>query len=88
MPGTKAFLILFGLQVFNYAIICFNTRAIAQANISWTVASDLVIAASTFATLHFITTLENRVAQFLGYLIGSAIGSAAGILLSQTVLGG
>lgn len=81
------FLIMFVVQLVLYMILVINFRAIAQANILWSVASDAIIAAMNFLIIQKIAKSDNSWVMFGGYTAGSAAGSVAGILLSKLVLG-
>lgn len=78
----KRLLSFFFIQVAVYLLLVFNFRAIAQARLWWVVASDALIAFFAFTVVKRISESQTRLEKF-AYVLGSAAGSAAGILVSQ-----
>jgi hypothetical protein len=79
--------ILFGAQMLSFAIITINYRAVAQASYLWSVATDLIIASLSYFVVRKIAKSKESVCQWLGFAIGSAIGTIIGIWLSLHILG-
>jgi len=86
MKATLQFTIMFVVQLLLYTLLIFNCRAVAQANILWSVISDFLYASANFLVLRKIAKSEDSVVLFLGYTLGSAAGSVTGILLSKILL--
>jgi hypothetical protein len=86
--NIKEGLILFTAQMISFAIISINYRAVAQANYIWSILTDIVIAALSFFVIKRIAKSKcNSIAQWVGFTIGSAIGTAIGIWTSKLILG-
>jgi hypothetical protein len=77
---------VFGVQYLLYVLLCINFRGIAQANYPVALISDTLIAAMQFFVMRRIAKAEEPNHLFAGYVIGSVLGSAAGIQLSKTYL--
>lgn len=77
---------MFWIQILAYSILCINYRAVALANIPLAAGSDFVFASFNFFIIKKIATSEDSFHQWLGYAIGSVIGSVLGILFSETLL--
>ena len=85
---AKDFSTLFFLQLFNFTIICINYRAVAQADIPLAVGTDILWAFLNYALIKKVADpSKNGPWRFLGYLMGSAIGSSVGIIVSKMFLG-
>ena len=83
---AKDFLTLFILQSLNFAVICINYRAVAQADIPLAVITDMVWALLNYILIKKVAT-SNSPYKFMGYLLGSALGSSLGIIVSKLFLG-
>lgn len=81
------FIILFMLQLWTYAVACISYRTVAQAEIGKSVAIDVVFAAVNFFVIKRVAKDEGSWWGFAGYTMGSATGTAVGILLSLAWLG-
>lgn len=87
IANIKEGLILFGAQMLSFAIISLNYRAVAQANYVWSVSTDVIIAAISYFVIRRISKSKcNSVAQWIGFTIGSASGTAIGIFASTFIL--
>ena len=86
MKLVRDFCIMFMVQLVLYLLLCINFRAVAQANLFWSVTSDSLIAAMNFVIIRKIAKSEDSWVLFAGYTAGSAVGSVLGILLSKLVL--
>lgn len=82
----KEFLIMFGIQVTSYSLLCINFRAVAQAHYFWASLSDFAIATLSYFVIKRIATSDNTFHQWLGYALGGVIGSILGIWLSKLIL--
>ena len=80
--------ILFLAQMLSFAIITINYRAVAQASYFWSIITDLIVAGLSYFVVRRIAKAENSVCQWLGFTVGSAVGTTIGIWLSKIVLGG
>lgn len=69
-----------------YLLLCVNFRAVAQADMGVALISDAAIAAMQFFVLRSIAKAEEPTYLFSGYVLGSVLGTAAGIYLSKTYL--
>ena len=83
----KDTIILFSAQMFSFAIITINCRAVAQANYFWSIVSDLIIAALSYFVVRKIMKSKDSIYQWVGFTIGSAVGTLIGIWLSKLILG-
>jgi hypothetical protein len=83
----KEFLIMFGIQILNYSLLCINYRAVAHANYIQSAVSDFVIASLSFFVIKKIANGEDTTHQWLGYALGGVVGSIIGIYLSTVMLG-
>ena len=79
--------ILFGAQMLSFAVITINYRAVAQASYVWSVATDLIIASLSYFVVRKIAKSKESVCQWLGFAIGSAVGTIIGIFVSLHILG-
>lgn len=75
-----------GVQFALYLLLCVNFRAVAQADLSVALISDAAIAAMQFFVLRRIAKADEPTYLFAGYVAGSVLGTAAGIILSKTFL--
>ena len=87
IKDIKDCFILFFAQMLSFAIITINYRAIAQANYLLSVSSDVVVAGLSYFVIRRILKSKDSVAQWLGFTIGSAIGTVIGIFISLILLG-
>lgn len=77
----KCFLI--GLVQFtSYSVLCINFRAVAQADYTVAVLSDICIATLNYFIIKFIALSNDSPATLIGYVVGSCIGSVFGIYVS------
>lgn len=83
----KSPLVIMAVQVLLYLLLCINFRACAQANILVTVSTDALIASLNFFVIKRIASADGTLNLWIAYTVGSCIGSAGGIALSQAVLG-
>ena len=74
-------------QVLLYALFYLSTRSAAQAHLPSALVCDGFYAAVQFFAIRRISASDNAAADFTGYLIGSLIGTAAGIQCSVWLLG-
>lgn len=79
--------ILFFAQMLSFAIITINYRAVNQANYLWSILSDIIIAGLSYFVVRRIVKSKDSISQWLGFTIGSAIGTAIGIYASIFILG-
>ena len=79
--------ILFFAQMLSFAIITINYRAVAQANYLLSVLSDVVVAGLSYFVVRKIAKSKDSIAQWIGFTIGSASGTAIGIFVSIIILG-
>ena len=79
--------ILFFAQMLSFAIITINYRAVAQANYLLSVLSDVVVAGLSYFVVRKIAKSKDSIAQWIGFTIGIATGTAIGIFTSIIILG-
>jgi hypothetical protein len=87
VKNHKICLELFFCQFFLYCGWCFNYRAVAQANIPWTVITDIILTSLSFFVIRRIAASANNFIIFFSYVLGSVFGSVAGIYISKYFLG-
>jgi hypothetical protein len=81
-------LILFCAQMTSFAVISINYRAIAQANYLWSILTDIIVASISYFVVRRIAKSKcSSVAQWIGFTIGSAVGTTIGIWVSKLILG-
>jgi len=83
----KDTLILFFAQMISFAIITINYRAVAQASYLWSILTDLIVAGLSYFVVRRIAKSKDSISQWIGFTIGSAIGTVIGIYLSILILG-
>jgi hypothetical protein len=86
MKTVIEFTVMFMVQISLYTLLIFNCRAVAQANILWSVVSDFLYASASYLVLRKIAKSGDSMALFFGYTLGSAAGAVTGILLSKFFL--
>jgi hypothetical protein len=74
--------ILFIIQIFLYGMLCINFRAIAQAEYHLAAGTDFIIASFNFFVIKKIANGTDSMHQWLGYALGSIVGSYLGIYIS------
>jgi positive regulator of sigma E activity len=88
LDNIKEGLILFVAQMVSFAVISINYRAIAQANYLWSILTDIIVATLSFFVIRRIAKSNcSSAAQWIGFTIGSATGTALGIFISKIILG-
>jgi len=79
--------ILFFAQMISFAIITINYRAVAQASYVWSALTDVVVAGLSYFVVRKIAKSKDSVCQWVGFTLGSAIGTLIGIFASLHILG-
>jgi hypothetical protein len=79
--------ILFFAQMISFAIITINYRAIAQADYIWSALTDVIVAGLSYFVIRKIIKSKDSKLQWLGFTIGSAVGTVIGIFISKIILG-
>jgi hypothetical protein len=88
LSNIKEALILFIAQMLSFSIIAINYRAVAQANYLWSILTDIIVASLSYFVVRRIAKSNcSSIAQWIGFTIGSATGTAIGIWLSKLILG-
>lgn len=85
-PDWAQPLIFFVTQFFCYALFVLNGRAYNQGNYFVTVVSDLFFGAYGFFIIKAVGEAKHRW-SWVGYMLGGAVGSVAGIWISKLILG-
>lgn len=80
-------LILLTAQMLSFAIIAINYRAVAQASYLWSALTDIIVAGLSYFVIKRIAKSKDSVCQWLGFTVGSMIGTIIGIYLSKIILG-
>jgi len=79
--------ILFFAQMLSFAIITINYRAIAQADYVWSALTDVIVAGLSYFVIRRITKSKDSKTQWIGFTLGSAVGTIIGIFFSKIILG-
>jgi len=87
LKDIKDSFFLFFAQMLSFAIITINYRAVAQASYVWSVLTDFVVAGLSYFVVKKIAKSKESKAQWIGFTIGSGIGTAIGIFVSKIILG-
>lgn len=77
---------MFFIQILSYGIICINMRAVALGNIPLAASSDFLFASFNFFIIKKIASSKEALHQWVGYALGSVVGSILGILCSDPLL--
>ena len=83
--STGQAIALFVVQVILFSVLCVNFRAIASAHYHTAAISDFIIASLQFFVIKKIADSDDSVKHWIGYTLGSVVGSYLGIYIS-TVL--
>jgi hypothetical protein len=78
----KEFCLMFAVQFLQYFLATLNIRACAQANYLYTALSDLLLAGNSFLIIKRVAESKSK-AGFAGYVLGGAVGSQVGILVTK-----
>jgi hypothetical protein len=87
LKDIKDSFFLFFAQMLSFAIITINYRAVAQANVVWSVLTDFVVGGLSYFVVKKIAKSKDSKAQWIGFTIGSGVGTAIGIFISKIILG-
>jgi hypothetical protein len=85
MKKLKEALLLAGIQIVSYSLLCINYRAVATTHYNQAAITDFMIASLGFFVIRRIARSEDSLHQWLGYAIGSVIGSYLGIYVSVLI---
>jgi hypothetical protein len=86
MSAARTFLFFFAVQALNYALLCWNYRAVAQARLGNVFVSDLACAAISFTLIKRVAKAESRAAM-AGYVLGGAVGSVVSVYATKGFFG-
>lgn len=81
----KSNLALYFSQVVAYAIICINIRAVAEADYTVAVLSDVTFAFLNFYAIMKIAKGDGTFDAAMAYATGSAVGTVIGINISKAL---
>ena len=84
--SIKGAVLICAVQIVAFSILCINIRAVAQADYLTTAVSDGLVAAINFFVIKRISQTEDSINQWIGYIVGSVIGSMLGIYISKNFL--
>ncbi len=87
LKNIKDCFFLFFAQMLSFAIITINYRAVAQASYVWSVLTDLIVGGLSYFVVKKIAKSKESKAQWIGFAIGSGVGTAIGIWISKVILG-
>jgi hypothetical protein len=87
LKDIKDSFILFFAQMLSFAIITINYRAVAQASYIWSASTDIVVAGLSYFVVRRIAKSKDSIFQWIGFTLGSAIGTIIGIFISLLILG-
>jgi hypothetical protein len=73
------------IQIVSYSLLCINYRAVATTQYHEAAVTDFMIASLSFFVIRKIAKSEDSLHQWMGYAIGSVIGSYLGIWLSVQI---
>jgi hypothetical protein len=82
----KKGILLFFIQAMVTFIAAFNMRAIAQANYTWTIISEVLVGIMIYLSVKEIADKAHPTAKLIGYVCGGVVGSVIGIYISKIVL--
>lgn len=82
MKKLKEASTLFIIQVVLYGLLCINYRSVADAHYNLAAVSDFTIASLNFFVIRKIAKSDDTLHQWIGYILGSVVGSYLGIWLS------
>ena len=86
MKRLREFAFFFAVQFLNYALLCWNYRAVAQARYGNVFASDLCCAAISFTLIKRVARTESGAAM-AGYILGGAFGSVVSVYVTRGIFG-
>jgi uncharacterized membrane protein YfcA len=85
MKKLKEASLLALIQIVSYSLLCINYRAVATTQYHEAAVTDFMIASLSFFVIRKIAKSEDSLHQWMGYAIGSVIGSYLGIWLSVQI---
>jgi uncharacterized membrane protein YfcA len=85
MKKLKEASLLALIQIVSYSLLCINYRAVATTQYHEAAVTDFMIASLSFFVILKIAKSEDSLHQWMGYAIGSVIGSYLGIWLSVQI---
>jgi len=83
----KSATVFFGVQLLSYFIVNMGIRALAQANVPWTLSLDALTAALNFTVIRRIAKSDDGWINQVAYIAGSVLGTWASIAVSVRVFG-
>ena len=73
------------IQIVSYSLLCINYRAVATTQYHEAAITDFMIASMSFFVIRKIAKSEDSLHQWIGYAVGSVIGSYLGIYTSVLI---
>lgn len=86
MYNFRKFCLFFSVQFLYYAVLCWNYRAVSQANLLHVALSDGVAAFVSFTLIKRVAAEGSR-AAVAGYVLGGMAGSVVSVKASVWVFG-
>lgn len=84
----KEFWLLFGVQAFQYCIICISYISLAKGSYFWTFSSDIVCGLNGYFIIKKIANSEAKnTLGIIGYTLGGATGSMMAIWIAKRLVG-
>lgn len=80
-------LVLFSVQLFNYAAVAIYTRFVSQADYLRSCSLDAVFALVNFFVIKRIATSDNDWISIVAYVVGSSLGTFIGIWTTLKMVG-
>jgi len=69
-------------QGFTYTLLAINVRALSQGDYYIVALSDILLASSQYFVIRKISSASETLHQWVGYTIGSVVGSLLGVWVS------
>lgn len=79
----RNFILLFLNQFILYALWCVDVYFVAHTNYLLAASSDALYGTLTFMVIKKISTNENTLSGYFGYILGGVAGTILGIFLSK-----
>jgi len=86
MSNIKTFFLFFVVQFLYYGVLCWNYRAVAQANLLHVAISDGFAALIGFTLIKKVSAATSRAAM-AGYVLGGMLGSVVSVMASVWIFG-
>ena len=85
--SLKTFAYFFGVQFLNYAVLCWNIRAVAQAWYLSLFFTDILLAWIGFHMIGQVAEARKSRTAMAGYVLGGACGSLVSVWITRRLFG-